>query len=193
VGVEPLSEEETLKLARKWRLDMSEFQTHDSIGFFVATAPLSADGSINVAPKGLDTFRILDEHTVAYLDLTGSGIETVAHLRENGRIVVMFCAFEGRPMILRLHGRGIVHQEGTDGFARLQASFPPLEGARAIVEVAVERIADSCGWGVPRYAFHEDRDQLLRYYQQKGEDTVRAGRVEWNRQSIDGLPGLVEG
>ncbi|HVS12969.1 MAG TPA: pyridoxamine 5'-phosphate oxidase family protein [Thermoanaerobaculia bacterium] len=160
--------------------------------FFVATAPLSAEGSINVSPKGLDTFRILDEHTVAYLDLTGSGIETVAHLRENGRIVVMFCAFEGRPMILRLHGRGVVHQEGTDGFARLRDSFPPLEGARAIVEIAVERIADSCGWSVPRYAFHEDRDQLLRYYQQKGEDAVRAGRVEWNRQSIDGLPGLGE-
>jgi hypothetical protein len=160
--------------------------------FFVATAPLGADGRINLSPKGLDTFRILDERTVAYLDLTGSGIETVAHLRENGRIVIMFCAFEGRPTILRLHGRGVAHLEGTAGFERLRPSFPPLEGARAIVEIAVERIADSCGWSVPRYAFEQDRDQLLRYYQQKGEETVRAGRVEWNRQSIDGLPGLVE-
>jgi hypothetical protein len=157
--------------------------------FFVASAPLSGDGLVNCSPKGMDGFRVLGPREVAYLDLTGSGIETVAHLRENGRIVVMFCAFEGRPMILRLHGRGTAHEEGTPGFARLRSAFPDLEGARAIVEVAVERIADSCGWSVPSYRFEEDRDQLLRYYQQKGEDGVRAARKA-NRRSLDGLPGL---
>jgi hypothetical protein len=168
--------------------ELTEFLEAQPI-FFVATAPASTDHHVNLSPKGLDSVRVLDAHTVAYLDLHGSGIETVAHLRENGRIVVMFCAFEGRPMILRLHGRGTAHEEGTPGFARLRSAFPDLEGARAIVEVAVERIADSCGWSVPSYRFEEDRDQLLRYYQQKGEDGVRAARKA-NRRSLDGLPGL---
>ena len=158
--------------------------------FFVATAPLSGDGLVNVSPKGLDSFRILDDHTVAYLDLTGSGIETLAHVRENGRIVILFCAFDGRPMILRLYGRGTAHEEGAPEFDELRPLFPPLEGARAILRVELHRIADSCGWGVPLYECNRQRDTLLRYYQQKGEDTVRSMRLEGNAQSLDGLPGL---
>ncbi len=128
--------------------------------FFVATAPSDGDGHVNCSPKGgIETFRIVDDHTVAYLDLIGSGIETVAHLRENGRIVVMFCAFEGPPRIVRLHGRGTVIQVGEPGYDELQHSlgFDSLEtadvGARGIVTVDVERVADSCGYGVPLMSY----------------------------------------
>jgi hypothetical protein len=158
--------------------------------FFVATAPLSGEGLINLSPKGLDTFRILDEHRVAYLDLTGSGIETVAHLRENGRVVLMFCAFEGRPLIVRLHGRGVAHRRGEEGFAALAGLFPQLPGTRSIVEVTVQRIADSCGWGVPTYEFKEQRDQLIRYSEQMGEAGILEAQQKWNRTSLDGLPGI---
>lgn len=158
--------------------------------FFVATAPLAADGLINVSPKGLDTFRILDDHTVAYLDLTGSGIETLAHVRENGRIVIMFCAFAGRAMILRLNGRGTAYQEGTPEFEELRPLFPSLEGDRAIIRVEVDRIADSCGWGVPLFEYQGQRDTLLRYYDHKGPDVVRSMRRKGNGTSLDGLPGL---
>ena len=158
--------------------------------FFVATAPLAGDGLVNLSPKGLDSFRILDDHNVAYLDLTGSGIETLAHVRENGRIVLMFCAFEGKPMILRLHGRATAHEEGSPEFEALRGLFPGFEGARALIRVEVRRIADSCGWGVPLYECQGQRDTLLRYYEQKGPDQVRAMRVQGNATSLDGLPGL---
>lgn len=161
--------------------------------FFVATAPLSGDGLINVSPKGLDSFRILDEHTVAYLDLTGSGIETLAHVRENGRIVLMFCAFAGRPMTLRLYGRGVAHEEGTTEFEELRPRFPAMQGDRSIIVVDVQRIADSCGWGVPLYDYQGQRDTLLRYYEQKGDDAVRAARDRGNTTSLDGLPGFRAG
>ena len=114
--------------------------------FFVGTAPTSPDGHLNVSPKGLDTFRILGPNSVAYLDLTGSGIETVAHLRENGRITIVFCAFEGRPLILRLHGRGRVVEPGDADWDELIAGFPEYPGIRSVVVVDVERIADSCGY-----------------------------------------------
>src|SRR5687767_10044393 len=113
--------------------------------FFVATAP-SADGHVNLSPKGYDCFRVLDDHTVAYLDLTGSGVETIAHLRDDGRITLMFCAFTGPPKILRLYGRGEVIEAGAAGFDALAAGFPPLPGARAIIRVRVDRISDSCGY-----------------------------------------------
>src|SRR6478752_5425325 len=113
--------------------------------FFVGTAPNEPDGHLNVSPKGLDTFRILDPHTVAYLDLTGSGIETVAHLRQNGRITILFCAFEGRPLVLRLHGRGRTVEPGDSEWGELVALFPDYPGARTVIVVDVERIADSCG------------------------------------------------
>jgi Pyridoxamine 5'-phosphate oxidase len=117
--------------------------------FFVATAPLDANGHVNLSPKGLDTFRILGPTTIAYLDIFGSGVETIAHLRENGRIVVMFCAFQGAPKILRLHGQGRVVEPREPGFAALEAHFPVYEGTHAIMVVEITRISDSCGYGVP--------------------------------------------
>ena len=158
--------------------------------FFVATAPLAGDGLINLSPKGLDSFRILGPRRVAYLDLTGSGIESVAHLRENGRIVFMFCAFEGRPRILRLHARGEAFEPGEPEFEQLRPEFPEIPGVRAIIRADVRRIADSCGWGVPRYAFEGQREQLVRYAEELGPEKLREAKLEWNRHSLDGLPGL---
>ena len=158
--------------------------------FFVASAPLAAGGHVNLSPKGLDTFRVLGPTTVAYLDLTGSGVETVAHLRENGRLTVMFCAFEGRPRILRLYGRGRAVEPGDAGWAELAARFPELPGVRSVVVLEVERVADSCGYAVPRYEFAGDRPQLTEWCQKKSETGLRDYRAKKNRASIDGLPGL---
>ncbi|MEJ2131934.1 MAG: pyridoxamine 5'-phosphate oxidase family protein [Gammaproteobacteria bacterium] len=158
--------------------------------FFIATAPLAAEGHVNLSPKGLDTLRILDPHTVAYLDLTGSGVETISHLKENGRFVMMFCAFEGRPKILRLHGRGAVLERGDAEFDELLPLFPSMPGARAIIKLSVERVADSCGWGVPKLEFKGERDQLPRYASQIGDEGLRDGQLEANMAGIDGLPGL---
>src|SRR5688500_8571344 len=142
--------------------------------FFVASAPLSADGHVNLSPKGLDTFRILGPTTVAYLDLTGSGVETVAHLPENGRLTVMFCAFEGRPRILRLFGRGRAVEPGDREWAAVSAGFPAMPGVRSVVVLDVERIADSCGYGVPRFEFAGDRPQLPEWADKKGAEIGRA-------------------
>jgi hypothetical protein len=158
--------------------------------FFVATAPLAADGHVNLSPKGLDTFRVVDPHTVAYLDLTGSGIETVAHLRENGRIVLCFCAFEGPPRIVRLHGRGEVLEPSAPDFAQLHALFPPLDGVRSMIRVELRRIADSCGYAVPLMRFENDRRQLLAWSAKKGPAGVAGYQATKNRRSLDGLPGL---
>ena len=158
--------------------------------FFVATAPLSADGHVNVSPKGLDAFRILGPTTVAYLDLTGSGVETVAHLRENGRLTVMFCAFDGRPRILRLYGRGRAVEPGDAEWPAVSAGFPDVPGVRSVVVLDVDRIADSCGFGVPRYEFAGDRPQLTDWAETKGAKQLREYRRQKNRASIDGLPGL---
>ncbi len=158
--------------------------------FFVATAPLAGDGLVNLSPKGLDAFRVLDRHTVAYLDLTGSGIETVAHIRENERITFLFCAFEGPPRILRLHGRGQALLMDTPEFDALRPTFPELPGARAIVKVDVTRIADSCGWGVPLYDYQAQRNQLVRAMEQIGEEKLHDLQLEENTRSLDGLPGL---
>lgn len=158
--------------------------------FFVATAPLSGTGRVNLSPKGLDSFRVLGPRSVAYLDLTGSGVETVAHVRENGRIVLMFCAFEGPGRIVRLHGRGEALEPGDPDFADLRALFPGHPGARAIVRVAVERVATSCGTAVPLMRFERARTGLDEWSVQKGEEGLRAYRAEKNRASLDGLPGL---
>lgn len=159
--------------------------------FFVATAPLSADGVVNVSPKGYDSFAVIDGKTVAYLDLGGSGIETVAHVRENGRITIMFCAFEGRANILRLSGRGEAIAMDAPDFAAHLARFPGFDRARAVIVVHVERIADSCGWGVPFYDFAGERDQLKRWVDAKPYDEWAERRYESNAVSVDGLPGLV--
>jgi hypothetical protein len=158
--------------------------------FFVATAPTGATGHINLSPKGLDAFRILDSKTVAYLDLTGSGIETVAHLRDNGRITILFCAFDGPPKILRLQGRGEAIAPGDPRFATLRGQFPPLDGARTVIRIMLDRIADSCGYGVPRYQYQGERSQLLEWAGRKGRDGLQQYQAEHNTTSIDGLPGL---
>ena len=156
--------------------------------FFVATAPLSRDGHVNLSPKGLDTFRLIDERTVAYLDLTGSGNETSAHVEENGRITFMFCAFEGTPKILRLYGRGRTVLPGSQEWTRLMARFESHPGARQIIAANIERAMTSCGFAVPRYTFVQQREELIRYAENKGSDgleTYRRGKNVW---SIDGLP-----
>ena len=160
--------------------------------FFVATAPSTADGHVNVSPKGLDSLRILDARTVAYLDLTGSGVETIAHLRDKGRITIMFCAFEGPPKIVRLYGWGEVLVPGHPDFASLAARFPTHAGTRSVIRVAVERIADSCGYGVPRYRYEGERQQLLDWAVRKGPEGLVTYRRANNAHSIDGLPGLDE-
>ena len=130
---------------------------------------------------------------VAYLDLTGSGIETVAHLGENGRIVLMFCAFEGPPKIVRLHGRGEVIKSGDGRFEELLTGFAPFPGARAVIKVILDRIADSCGYGVPLYEFRGERDALPKWAEKKGSNGLEKYRSSENRKSIDGLPGLFPG
>ncbi len=160
--------------------------------FFVATAPLSGEGNLNLSPKGLDSFRILGPRTVAYLDLIGSGVETIAHLKENGRIVMMFCAFEGPPKIVRLHGRGRVVEPQSSEFSSLVTQFPEYESMRAIIVVDVTRVSDSCGFGVPLLKFEGDRNQLFAWAQRKGAEGLRVYKQEKNRRSIDGLTGLAE-
>src|SRR5262249_40179612 len=140
--------------------------------FFVATAPLNASGHINLSPKGLDTLRILGPHTLAYLDYVGSGVETIAHLRENGRIVLMVCAFQGSPRIIRLHGRGEVFEPQDQDFGQLRGLFPAEPTGRAIVRISIERIADSCGYAVPLYAFEKNRSQLRDWVTRKGEQEL---------------------
>ena len=159
--------------------------------FFVATAPMAAEGLVNVSPKGLDgTFAVIDDRTVAYLDLTGSGVETIAHVKENGRICLMFCAFEGRPRIVRIHGRARVIERGASDFGRAAAAFPEYLGARSVVWVEATRISESCGFGVPRYTFESNRDQLTKWANAKGADEIAGYQREHNAQSLDGLPGL---
>jgi hypothetical protein len=159
--------------------------------FFVATAPLAAEGHVNVSPKGLDgTFAVLGEHRVAYLDLTGSGIETVAHVRENGRITLMFCAFDGPARVVRLSGRGEVVTCDAPTFAELASRFTALPGARAVVTVALDRVSDSCGYGVPRMALIEQRERLVKSAESRGDDGLAEYRAERNATSIDGLRGF---
>ena len=156
--------------------------------FFVATAPSDLDGHLNLSPKGLDSFRVLGERSVVYQDLTGSGAETIAHLRDNGRIVLAFCAFDGPPRIVRLHGRGEVVLPGDDGFDALSGRFPAHPGTRAYVRVAVQRVSSSCGYAVPLMDLRSPRDVLDRWSEKKGPDGLRAYRAERNATSIDGLP-----
>lgn len=160
--------------------------------FVVGTAPLDGDGLINVSPKGMSgTFAVLDDHTVAYLDLTGSGVETIAHLRQNGRIVVMFTAFDGRPNIVRLHGRGEVVLPGDARFPDLRPAFSDHPGVRSIIVIAVQRVSDSCGYAVPHMEYVEDRKVLDLSNAKKGEDGLAIYRRTKNSASLDGLPGLV--
>ncbi|MBD5785271.1 pyridoxamine 5'-phosphate oxidase family protein [Cellulosimicrobium terreum] len=161
--------------------------------FFVGTAPLAADGHVNVSPKGMaGTFVVLDPHHVAYLDYTGSGAETAAHLRENGRVVVMFCAFDGPPNIVRFHGTGRYVEAGTAEFAALRPSFTKEHetGQRGIVVVDVTRVSDSCGFSVPRMDLVEDRDLLDRWAARKTPEQLDDYRRTRNATSIDALPAI---
>lgn len=158
--------------------------------FFVSTAPLSSEGHINCSPKGLDSFRVLGPRKVAYADTGGSGIETVAHLKENGRIVIMFCAFEGPPKIFRFYGTGRAVEPQDEGFDSLLAEFPGMPAVRNFIVVDVESIRDSCGYGVPLYEFTSERDSLPNWINEKSEDELLDYRLERNSESLDGLPGL---
>ncbi|HYO29954.1 MAG TPA: pyridoxamine 5'-phosphate oxidase family protein [Thermomicrobiales bacterium] len=166
---------------------------------FVATAPLAADGHVNVSPKGTrGTFRILGPTTVAYLDLVGSGIETVAHLRENGRVVCMFCAFDGPPKILRLHGRGSAITPDDPAFAGLLDGFEPdgsvRDLVRSVVVVEIDRVADACGFGVPMMDFVGHRDQASRWAEQQAAKNGPGWKAAYiagkNTVSIDGILGV---
>ncbi|NHC13062.1 pyridoxamine 5'-phosphate oxidase family protein [Motilibacter deserti] len=159
--------------------------------FFVATAPLSGDGHVNVSPRGHDTFSVLGPHRVGWVDYTGSGVETIAHLRENGRICLMFCSFDKRPRIVRLHGRGRVELPGSPAFDEVVAQHPPHPSTRAVVVVDVERVSDSCGWGVPIMDFAGERDLIRLGAEKSGPAGLVAYRAEANAESLDGLPGLV--
>lgn len=153
--------------------------------FFVATAP--DEGRVNLSPKGMDSLRILGPNQVAYLDLTGSGNETSAHLRQNGRITVMFCAFEGPPRIIRLFGRGRVITQSNPDWAEMSPLFPDHPGTRQIMLIDVEQTQDSCGMGVPLYEYKGDRDALVNGWEKRGVEGVRDYWKKRNHTSIDGL------
>ena len=157
--------------------------------FFVATAPREG-GHVNLSPKGLDSFVILGPRRVAYLDLVGSGAETIAHLRENGRITFMLCAFEGLPRIVRLYGSGEAIEPGDPEFAGLVARFPAYPSTRSIIRVELDRIADSCGYGVPLFQYKGERSQIAEWAERKGPEGLRSYQLERNRESVDGLPAL---
>jgi hypothetical protein len=169
--------------------DLAQWWAAQSM-FFVATAPSGSDGHVNLSPKGLDTLRILSPTRAAYLDLTGSGVETIAHLRDNGRITLMACAFNGAPRISRIYGTGIVHEIGSPDFEALATMFPELPGRRAVIDVAVDRVTTSCGYAVPLMDLVGDRERLLDWAHAKGDDGLAEYRVSKNALSIDGMPGL---
>jgi hypothetical protein len=158
--------------------------------FFVATAPLSGEGHINCSPKGGDSLRILGQHEVAYQDYTGSGAETLAHLRENGRIVLMFCAFAGKPNVVRLHGQGVFLAPTHPRFTELACHFPTNPGTRGLIHVHVTRVSTSCGYAVPTFEYRAEREILDKWAVVKGEAGLAEYRANKNAQSIDGLPAL---
>ncbi|MBW4582307.1 MAG: pyridoxamine 5'-phosphate oxidase family protein [Tildeniella nuda ZEHNDER 1965/U140] len=161
--------------------------------FFVATAPLTADGHINVSPKGLDSFRILSPSRVVYLDVTGSGNETSAHLQENGRITLMFCAFQEPPSILRLYGTGKTILPDAPEWAKLYALFSPIPGTRQMIVADIDRVQTSCGMGVPLYEYIGQRESLVKWADKKGEEGLREYQQQKNAVSIDGLPTALAG
>jgi len=158
--------------------------------FFVATAPLASQGHVNCSPKGLDSLRVLGPQSVAYQDLTGSGIETVAQVKENGRIVLMLCAFEGPPKIVRLYGRGRVIERGMSEFDEFARKFLTQPSTRSFVQIEINRISDSCGYGVPLFDYVGDRDTLTTFSDKMGDQALADYRAKNNRKSIDGLVGL---
>ena len=158
--------------------------------FFVATAPSGDEGHVNLSPKAYDTFRVLGPNRVTYLDLTGSGAETVAHVRQNGRITLLFCAFDGKPNLLRLYGRGSVAEPGDPAFDEVAALVPPNKGARAAIVVDVDRVSTSCGYSIPFYEYVGERPMLDEWSARKSDDDLVAYRADKNARSIDGIPSL---
>ncbi len=156
--------------------------------FFVATAPLSPTGRVNLSPKGLDCFRVLSPNRVAYLDLTGSGNETSAHLLENGRITFLFCAFQAKPLILRLYGQGQTVLPTSPDWPTLAAVFPALPGTRQIIVADIDRVQTSCGMAVPLFDYAGQRQALVDWAEKKGTEGIKAYHYEKNRVSVDGLP-----
>ncbi|MBH8573921.1 pyridoxamine 5'-phosphate oxidase family protein [Nostocaceae cyanobacterium CENA369] len=156
--------------------------------FFVGSAPLSPTGHVNLSPKGLDCFRILCANRVAYLDLTGSGNETSAHLQENGRITFMFCAFEEPPCILRLYGKGHTILPSCPEWNFLYPLFPEIPGTRQIIVADIEKVQTSCGYGVPLYEYQGQRQTIVNWAKNKGEQGVRDYQQQKNLVSLDGLP-----
>lgn len=178
-------------MGREWdhiTKELSEFCLRQHI-FFVATAP-QGDGHVNLSPKGYESFRILDPNTVAYLDLTGSGVETIAHLRQNGRITIMFTAFDGPANIVRLYGTGEVLMPDTDAYQSLAQEFEDLPGARAIIRINVHRVSSSCGYGVPLMTYSGERNRLKEWAEAKTDEDISAYQADNNKLSIDGLPGI---
>jgi len=168
---------------------MKQFLEQQPI-FFVGSAPLDPQGHMNISPKGLDTFRVLGPKTVAYLDLTGSGIETVAHVKENGRIVLMFCAFDGPPKIVRLYGQGRVVEPRQEDFQKLLGIFPAEDSVRSVIVVELFEIADSCGLGVPLFQPQGQREQLPVWARKIGPNAIKEYQRKNNLRSRDGLPGI---
>jgi len=158
--------------------------------YFVATAPLAGDGLVNCSPKGLDSLRVLSPTEIAYVDVGGSGIETVAHVKENRRIVIMMCAFDGPPKIFRFYGRGAIVEPEAEEFREILAQFPLQPAARCIVRVHVDRIIDSCGYGVPLYEFKSHRESLPNYFEKLTSQEIETYRQQNNLASLDGLAGL---
>ncbi|WP_229053910.1 pyridoxamine 5'-phosphate oxidase family protein [Aeromicrobium sp. Leaf350] len=158
--------------------------------WFVATAPLAADGHVNMSPRGHDAFVVLGERRVGWVDYTGSGVETIAHVRENARVCLMFSSFGQRPRIVRLHGHGFVHLPGEPEFEEVVALKPEHPSTRAVITVDVTRISDSCGWGVPVMEMAGERDLIRQHAEKKGPDGLEEYRARKNALSIDGLPGL---
>ena len=165
--------------------ELTKFMTAQPV-FFVATA--APHSRINLSPKGMDTFRVLDEKRVAYLDLTGSGNETAAHLLHDGRITIMFCSFDKNAGIARIYGRGAVIPPSHERWAELIANFPKLPGVRQVMEIRVESAMTSCGYAVPRMREMTPRDTLEKYWTKKGEHEKEKYQQKHNLRSIDGLP-----
>lgn len=156
--------------------------------FFVATSPLAATGHINLSPKGMDTLRIIDPDTIAYVDLVGSGAETLAHLRENGRITLMWCSFGPKPRIVRAYGNGTHLAPGSRHFDGLVSLFPPHRAIRSIIRIRVTRVADSCGFGVPEMSLIGQRSRLAKWGDDRTDEQLETYKRENNAVSIDGLP-----
>ena len=159
--------------------------------FFVSTAPLSENGHVNLSPKGMDSFRVLSGNRVAYMDIVGSGNETSAHILENGRITIMFCAFEGPPNILRLYGKGFTVLPKDKKWAELSAHFELQLATRQIIVADIDKVQTSCGFGVPLYEYSGERDHAQKWAENKGKEGLEQYMHDKNRLSMDGLPSAL--